>query len=274
MRDLERLYQSLLMTLSAPVKPGAVHRLRVDPVFERRLSQAVVLSKWMSEAYERGRMLARGRVDSKSLGLGKLVGEALRDSFEFTESRPIPGLVAAAITLSVVAGYASVSGRRVPEEARRLSRLLMYGSSYADSEALVGGLEAVGASDYLLRLEEAGLSRRLIRLEGRSLGDVFEALSGLDSGFLFNARGVDSILEGYSRALQASNIVEAVIVLFYYYGRARGVFKDLRAGARIIDYFVRLEKGRMFQGYQNDVLLGGVLWSLSLAHLDRGLALP
>lgn len=272
-RVLDKLGQALLVTISTPFKPGATHRLRFDAVFEARLSEAVVLFKYMGEAYERGAQLARGDVDAKGLGLGRLYSRALMDAFNFTGKRPLPGLFYSGIMLSVVAGY-SESGGDVVADSNKLVRLVPYGSSVEDAVALIEGLEGVGASDHLLALDRGGVTKSSVRLHALSIGDLAEKLSVTDKGFLYNLKGYNVLREASGVAASSSSIAEAVLRVYHRLGVEAGLFKALPPGESLMKYLMDLDRGEYKGSYANDHMLGAVYFSVGLAHLKKDLPLP
>jgi hypothetical protein len=272
-RILDKLKELLVVLISAPVKPGAVHRLRLDPSFEARLAEVVVIFKYVEEAFRKGRELAQGSLDSRSLGLGGLFARALRDSFEFTGRRPLIGLVYASLSTSIAAGYSSITGRSIVEEARRIVRTVLYGNEPGDTISLIEGLEAVGASDYLLELERHDITKRSVSLNMLSIGDLAEKLQGVDCGFLYNIRGISKIKELYSTILKASNLVEAIIKAYYIIGTEHGMFERNVPDKKLFAYMVRLEKENRFSDEGNS-LLGGVFIPVAFRHLESSFPLP
>ena len=272
-RDLDRLRQALLLVLSTPAKPGATHRLRLDTIFETRISEIVVLFNYMEQAYEKGRQLGMGDIDAKSLGIGKQFSEALRDSFDFTGRKPLPGIVYSAILASVAAGYSSVTGKDIIVEAGRLARIVPYSSDVEDAVGLLEGLESIGLSDYILHLDKAGITKRSIRLNSLSVGDIAERLFDIDTGFAFNVRHFSILKHACSEVSRSVNLLEASIRAFYIMGLERGVFGKI-AHDKILEYFIKLDKKDYKNSYDNDKLLGGAYLTVALVHLRKPLPLP
>lgn len=272
-RDLDRLRQALLIVLSTPVKPGATHRLRLDALFETRLSESVILFNYIEQAFEKGIKLGRGDIDTKGLGLGRMIADALRDTFDFTGRKPVPGIIYSAIAIAIATGYSSVSGKSVVYEANRLSRILPYSTGVSDAIDFVEGLEGVGVSDYLLNLDRKGITRHSIRLNSLSLGDLAEILYELDAGFAFNARHFTSIKNAYNEALSANNILEASLRAFYKIGLDRGLFESVLKDG-ILEYFIKLDKGMLGKSQDNDRLLGCTYAGVALAYMEKPLPLP
>jgi len=269
LRALDRIRLALHMVVDAPVKPGTVHRLMRDPEYEVRLAELVVVARHVEGAFERGRQLAEGRLDARGLGLGQLFASAVRDVFEFTEEKPLAGLVFAALAASAVAGYASVTGRDPLEEYRRLSRVVAYATGANDSLSLVEALEAVGYSEAVLALEDAGLTKRSISLEDTPLGEVTEKLLPVDTGFALNLRGVQ-LLDPIWRSVRSSqSLVELVLRSFYELGVARGLIPGAPRGKSIASHLASLEKA--LERGSTSPLLGGTAWITVLENYPRGL---
>ncbi len=270
---VEPVRLAYLLTLSAPIKPGAVHRLVPDPLFEARLAEFVAIEKILDAAHERGEDLARGKIDARSMGIGRLIGEALRRSFEATELRPLTGLVAASIVVSAVLGYSSASRRLKPEDSARRIVSALYSSPGGDAAQFVSALEAVGDSELVLELDKRGLTPRRLELNDTSIGEVFEAASNVDLGFLFNVRGLPRLLDIVSKVRRAPNTLAGIVASYLALLRERGLAElrgkpDVRA-LRAID-----ERIRRSQGYVGDRLLGAVAAAAAIVLSESPLLLP
>ncbi|MEB3787187.1 MAG: hypothetical protein GSR78_00360 [Desulfurococcales archaeon] len=270
MRAIDRIRAALFIVVSTPLKPGALHRLVADTMFEVRLAEAAVTARYIGEAFERGSLLGRGKIDYRRLGLGRLFGDALRDLLDFTGERPIPGLVYSSLIAGVVAGYSSEAGGRPSEVAKKLSAHAVYGSDPEDAVALVEGLEAIGASDLVWALENEGLTKRAIRLQSYTIGDVTERLSARDTGFLFNATGYRLLQAALREALASSSMVEATARAFYRLGVETGRIPEMPAGTSLARYLYELDKKRRDRE-SNNPLLGGTLLAVAIASVEKGL---
>ncbi len=269
-RALDRARLALTMVISAPVKPGTVHRLVMDPVYEVRVAESIVLMRYLDEAFDRGAQLARGSIDARSLRLGQLFSKAVRDMFDFTEERPLAGLAFASLAASVVAGYASVTGRDTMEEFRRLARLAAYASSGEDTLEFISGLEAIGFSDALLELERKGYTRRRISLEDLPIGEILEELSHIDTGFWFNIRRAQSVIDIWKRVRGSTSIVELVVRTFYNLGVEVGALPRVdEEKASLLQSLAGLDR-RLERG-ATDSLLGGTALIAIMHNVAEGL---
>ncbi|MMZ70141.1 hypothetical protein D1872_331200 [compost metagenome] len=52
------------------------------------------------------------------------------------------------------------------------------------------------------------------------------------------------------------------------------MFEKLSEGASLMRYFMQLDRGEYKKKYDNDRLLGAVLFSVGLVHIAKGLPLP
>ncbi|MFN4046349.1 MAG: hypothetical protein ACK4H7_03310, partial [Acidilobaceae archaeon] len=196
------LKASLMVTLSAPVKPGALTRLSPGFEFEKRLVEAMIILEHVEEAYDRGRLLADGRLAAQKIGLGELVSEALRDAYRKTGLKPLPGLASAAITISALKGFTDRQNAGLRGALRSSTNIVLYRSSPEDAMKLLEGLEAVSSTEYLSFLDKMGITKSRIKLEALTLGDLYEILGEVDSGFWLNAKKLEKLLE-YSRTAAA-----------------------------------------------------------------------
>ena len=203
-----------MLTLSAPIKPGAVHRLMVDEDFERRLYEAVEVMPLVEEAYRRGGLVADGRLSSRELSLGNIIGRALRAAFEASGELPLVGLWTAGVVAAALDGYAGSANMRLQENLKTVTTRILYGSSQADVEALTEALSDVGDSDVLQVLEADGISLSNVSMKAPTLGDLFEIAQKVDSGFMVNVRGLDQVVS-LARLFEGAKTPVAGVVKVY-----------------------------------------------------------
>lgn len=263
-----------LLTLSTPVKPGAPHRLLASPEFEARLAEYAVVEPYIAEAYERGRRLAQGDLDARSLGLGRIIGEALKRSFEYTERRPLTGLIAGILVSALVIGYSRASKPTSPpaDSAKRIARIL-YTPAGRDAAYLARSLEAVGDSDLVLALDNAGLTPSRIELNDSPLGTLFEALYPVDAGFSYTIRGVSRVLHIHTLISKAPNTL-AGIVRAYLEALSERYRVRLESHGMTTRTLLELDKRLRAQRVQGERILGLIASGLSLALAEAPLSLP
>ena len=258
--------RSLLITLSVAVKPGALHRLTLSGEFEQRLMELAEVLDPMGEAYRRGRSLALGEVTSQALGLGQLVGRALRGAFDASGQTPLAGLWTAGVVMSSIVGYADEAGVGLADSLRTLLVRVLYGSSPSDAEELAGALADVNDSDLVNHLVNRGITQNYIAMNSLTLGDLFENLYQADLGFMLNLRSYQELVKA-SKVLSGSQDLTSGVVKAYLHLAAPLMSADVKREAEQgldIRRLVKLDRTlEPMRGRYNRVL-GGLFYSVVL----------
>ena len=258
--------RSLLITLSVAIKPGALHRLTLSGEFEQRLMELAEVLDPMEEAYRRGRNLALGKVTSQAMGLGQLVGRALRGAFDASGLTPLTGLWTAGVVMSSIVGYADEAGINLVDSLRTLVLRVLYGSSPADAEELVSALADVNDSDLVNYLMDKGITQNYIAMNSLTLGDLFESLYQVDLGFMLNLRSYQELVRA-SKILAGSQDLTSGVVKAYMHLASPFMAADVReAVGQGLDLkrLARLDKAlEPMRGKYNRVL-GGLFYSVVL----------
>jgi len=258
----------LLLTLVAP-KPGSINRFSLDSEFEGRVLEALAVLEFIDRAYARGRELAEGRITAQRVGLGGLISSALKSAAQISRLKPIPGLIAAPITLSALKALADQQGRGLRESLRQLILTLLYRSSPEDSLKLVEGLEAVGAARAVEQLEKLGVTRSRISMEALTLGHLYEALSGVDTGFTLNLKDLDRILELSTRISSEKSAIKAVVEAYKSLAYERKLLNPGELSVRSLEEFTALDRKLKARKEELDSLLGGVYIAVTVALLEK-----
>ncbi len=276
-RSLRVIDEAYLLTLSAPIKPGAVHRLSKDPEFEVRLVEFASIRESLLEAYKRGYLLGRGDIEARNVGLGRYISDALRNSFERTGARPLVGMISSATVLSSIIGYYEGSGGQggLGEAVRRAVRVLLYTNTPEDAVFLVEGVEAVGDSDLLLHLDNKGISKRKITLNNLSIGDIFEILYDIDAGFILNLKSLSNLTKIYDIIRKSSNAIAAIVEAYLYLASTRKLLdtSNILKSKNPLAELARLDSIATNRKVFNR-LLGGVLAGAVIANYETPLRLP
>ena len=258
-----RLARLLMVFISAPVKPGGVHRLTPAGEFEARLVEALTIASHMPKAYEKGLMLREGRVDARRTMIGRIIAESMRESYEATGLEPIPGLHVSALFLSAAKGYLEGSLR---EGFSRAVMTLLYRSGLESAEEFYGALESVGPPEVLAELSSRGVTRGSIRLNSLSLGDLLEAASHLDSGFWVNLRFYSRILETASAVKGSKSLAEASVKAYAAIVSLMGLNLSLGSIRDMLKVDVNVRR----RGFKGERAMGAAFAALALAAEDLG----
>ncbi len=277
MPDLNPLLEAYLATLSAPIKPGAVHRLARDIEYDVRLFEYVAASDFAGELFKRSYMIARGDLEARNLGLGRHIADALKRAFERTGLKPLTGMIVSFLTMSSLVGfYAGMRESATIEDAvRRGVRVLLYSAQPEDTVFLVDGLEAVGDSDLVLLLDDKGLTRRRITINNLTLGDLYEVLSTIDTGFYLNLRKLSKIFELRDIIRGAPNIIGGIVEAYLKLADEIGILdmKAILASKNPIAELAHLD-ARIADRRKCNRLLGAVLAAAAIANYEGPLRLP
>lgn len=269
LRETLPLKALVFTTLSAPLKPGTVNRLSLDPEFEARLLEALTLVEFIDKAYSRGRELAEGRIAAYSMGLGDLIALALRSSIQLTGLKPILGLTVASITLSALKGVSDSQGRSLRSTVKQLITLTLYRSSPEDSVRLVEGLDATGMLRALEHLRNQGVTRSRISLEALTLGHLYEILSYVDTGFMLNLKDVDLLLELSRRAIEEKNVIAAISRAYMELASKKEIIDVRGFSLKSLSDLLRLDASLRARREELDSLLGGVYAVALLASTEK-----
>jgi hypothetical protein len=269
LRETLPLKALVFTTLSAPLKPGTVNRLSLDPEFEARLLEALTLVEFIDKAYSRGRELAEGRIAAYSMGLGDLIALALRSSIQLTGLKPILGLTVASITLSALKGVSDSQGRSLRSTIKQLITLTLYRSSPEDSVRLVEGLDATGMLRALEHLRNQGVTRSRISLEALTLGHLYEILSYVDTGFMLNLKDVDLLLELSRRAIEEKNVIAAISRAYMELASKKEIIDVRGFSLKSLSDLLRLDASLRARREELDSLLGGVYAVALLASTEK-----
>ncbi len=252
--EVIRLSRLLLLTLSTPIKPGTIHRLRLDNIFEQALEEAVYIISHAEDAYRRGVELRRGERSLHSLGIGKVIQSSLARAFEHLERRPLVGLHVAVHTSALLLGYGGGEGYRSLLDGVKM----LYRIGSDDVIAVINGMEASSLGDEVRFLDSKGITRRSITLQGTSLGDFYEVMSILDTGFLLNLKGVKLLKE--ARIRNEDSIYKIVLGSYLKLARIRGLLQ-VQTG-RGLKYLAKLDRELQLDPRFNRLLGGTFLLAL------------
>ncbi|MEN2999937.1 MAG: hypothetical protein ABDH61_05120 [Acidilobaceae archaeon] len=262
MKEVLPLKASLLVTLSAPLKPGATSRL--SAAFERRLLEAAVMLEEVERAYWRGREVSEGRSSLQSISIGAALLSAMSEVSRVTGERPMIGLLAASLSLSFMKGLSDGASRPLRANIRALVSSVLYRGNVEDTLRLLEALEVSGDGELSELLERRGVTKASARMNALSPGNVYEVLGEVETGFWLNLRDLDRLLE-LSRSIEGERgIVSAIQKAYLSLLEERGVAvrgKDVRE-------LLKLDATLREQG-SFDRLLGAVFLAGAIAAVER-----
>lgn len=262
----EDIAATALVFISAPVKPGSLHRLQIGWDYEARIAEVAMYCGAVREAFERGRQLWRGERDTRSISLGGIIRSYALKAFDKIGEEPLIGLLASLTVSSSLLGYSEAAQEKPSPLLPRFIQYALYRSLPVDALNLLEALEAVGASSYVLQLDSRGINRRTIELQSLPLGELFEALSSIDSGFWLNLRSYSSVLRIAREASRAGSLVEASLATYGLVADALGVKVNSSLPVREA---LKIDMDLRRKGVNLHAALGGALAAVLIAYAEN-----
>ncbi len=167
------------------IKPGTVHRLRLDNTAMYMVSSCIGIIDYLEKAIEMGRRVKKGELAATGLDIGKLIGKALREAYRWTTYHPYPDVIVPSITNALILSYVEPDNViRQAGELRRALELFIGGSRWRDVRELINALKSIGYNDMVEHLYSTGITYSQALTEGVSLSEAFSVLGSRWPGFL------------------------------------------------------------------------------------------
>ena len=167
------------------IKPGSVHRLRIDPSASHMMSSCIGITEYIIKAIELGQRVRRGELAATGLDLGRLLGKALREAYRWTSYHPYPDIVVPTITNALILSYVEPDSIiRESGDLRRALSLFIGGTRWRDVREFMNALNSIGRSDMNDHLRSSGLTYSQALVEEVSLDEAFRILGSRWPGFL------------------------------------------------------------------------------------------
>ncbi|RLG83005.1 MAG: hypothetical protein DRO40_06055 [Thermoprotei archaeon] len=167
------------------IKPGSVHRLRIDPSASHMMSSCIGITEYIIKAIELGQRVRRGELAATGLDLGRLLGKALREAYRWTSYHPYPDIIIPTITNALILSYVEPDSIiRESGDLRRALSLFIGGTRWRDVREFMNALNSIGRSDMNDHLRSSGLTYSQALVEEVSLDETFRILGSRWPGFL------------------------------------------------------------------------------------------
>lgn len=185
----QHLIRGAVGGLSAYVKPGGLHRLRPERIFEEVVCNILSQYDILVEAWETGDKIRRGDLAVTHLELGKLLARSMREAYRVCDASH-PEFTSPLIIYSLTLGASGVES--VASDASRFKKMfeaLLSLSKWSDVKTFIDALQSVQRKDMYEHLTATGLNTVALIHTGSSFNDVFKVLSSKWPGFeLLDAR--------------------------------------------------------------------------------------
>ncbi len=179
------LLEGCHLAIYSYIKPGGVHRLRIDPVATHMMSSCLGVSEHIMKAIELGQRVRRGELAATGLDLGRLLGKALREAYRWTSYHPYPDVIVPTITNALILSYVEPdSVIREAGDLRRALSLFIGGTRWRDVREFMNALSSIGREEMNDHLRSSGLTYSQALVEEVSLDEAFRVLGSRWPGFL------------------------------------------------------------------------------------------
>lgn len=196
------LVYGALNGLNTYVKPGGLHRLRPDKLFDEVVCNIVSSLDGIVEAYEEGERVRRGEKALTSVELGRLLAKAYREAYRVCGAVH-PEYYTPVLVASMALSHSGVeSVLSDPSRFKRSMDSILAAGKWSDVKHYMDTLRSVGRDDMSEHLSSTGLTQVSLIQGGASLADVFRALGSRWPGFILLDPRESLLLNGLRRLVE------------------------------------------------------------------------
>lgn len=229
---VQHLIRGAVGGLSAYVKPGGLHRLRPEKVFDEVVCNILSQYDILVEAGETGDRIRRGDLAATHLELGKLLARSIREAYRVCDVSH-PEFTVPLVIYSLTLGASGVES--VTSDTSRFKKMFdafLSISKWSDVKMFIDALQSVQRKDMYEHLTATGLNTVALIHTGSSFNDVFKVLSSKWPGFeLLDAREFRLLeyLKNMLSIYQKTRDGASAAVILYLQLASRHMPKDLAA---------------------------------------------
>ncbi len=173
------------LAVYSSIKPGGVHRLRLDIEAHALMSSCISVLDYIVKAIELGESVKKGNLAATSINLGNLYARALREAYRWLGRNVRSDVIVPSITNALILSYTEPES--VIEEAGNLRKALnifINGTKWRDVREFINALRSVGEEEKVTHLQDTGITYSQALAEGVNLGEAFNSLSSKWPGFI------------------------------------------------------------------------------------------
>ncbi len=212
------MIEGVHLSLYASIKPGALHRLRLDKRIEYMLSNTLSTIDYIIEAIDYGEKVRKGEYAAINIGLGRLLSRSLREAYRWVPRNVYPSYIVPEIIYSLALSHSNIES--VIRDSGKLIRSLnifLSISSWREIKHFIDSLRSVHRDDMYEHLSSAGITH-IAGIEGgvsfsdvfRVLGSRWKAFISLDTRDTSVLEHVKKLMSYYRRFNDANNAIVAL----------------------------------------------------------------
>ncbi len=185
------------------IKPGSIHRLRIDPASTYMMSSCIGVAEHIARAIELGEKVRRGELAAAGLDIGRMLGKALREAYRWTSYHAYPDIIVPSLTNALILSYTEPdSVIRESGNLRKALSLFIGGTRWADVRELMNALQSIGWEEMANHLRSSGITYSQALVEGVSLDEAFRVLGSRWPGFLASCSRETTLFELAKKAME------------------------------------------------------------------------
>jgi triphosphoribosyl-dephospho-CoA synthetase len=187
------------------IKPGSIHRLRLDIDLESIYANTVSAIDYIIEATDLGERVRRGDLPATHMGIGNLIGRALREAYRWNPRHVYPDYIVPQIIYGFALSYSEPDS--IIKDYGKVKRgldLVLRTRVWREIRAFIDSLRSIHRNDMVEHLEASGISGLSGVVSEVELTDVARILGSRWPAFI-------------SMDLQSSDVLEYLKKLMNYY---------------------------------------------------------
>ncbi len=156
---MKSLISGVHLALYSTIKPGAIHRLRLDKDLESIYTNILAVMDYLIESTDLGERVRRGDIPATHIGVGNLLGRALREAYRWTPHHVYPEYIVPQIIYGFALSYSEPDSIiRDYGRVRKALDLVLRIRNWREIRAFIDALKSVHRRDMVEHLESSGVS--------------------------------------------------------------------------------------------------------------------
>lgn len=181
---LKSIIEGVHLAVYSSIKPGSIHRLRLDSEAQVIVSNTLSVIDYIIEAINYGEKIRRGDIALTSIEIGKLIAKALRESYRWNSGRVYPQLIIPQLIYSIALSHSNVdSFLEGSGKVRESLKAILSINRWSEIREIINVLNSSGRRDMYEHLEATGITRLANIGSSVSLSELFRVLSSRWIGF-------------------------------------------------------------------------------------------
>ncbi len=215
---LKSMIEGVHLAVYSSIKPGSIHRLRLDRDAQFLVSNTISAVDYIIEAIEYGERVRHGDIALTGVGIGRLLAKALRESYRWNGGIVYPSTIIPQILYSIALSHSNIDSYvRESGKVKESLNLILGINKWSEIRQVLDALKSVHRNDMYEHLTTTGITP-ISGIEGgvsfaeifRVLGSKWPAFTSLDLIDYRIPEYVKKLLEYYKIYGSAENAIVAL----------------------------------------------------------------